>query len=85
MDLREAAEKAKGKVRSGHGAPRSPEERLKAGVPYSESPYSPKVQPPYHKLTKQNTSMSRSATIPHHREGPADRYRMRKGLRADEF
>lgn len=36
VDLREAAEKVKGKVRSGHHAPRSPEERLKAGVPYSE-------------------------------------------------
>lgn len=36
-DLREAAEKVKGKVRTGQHAPRSPEERLKAGVPYSES------------------------------------------------
>jgi hypothetical protein len=36
VNLREAAEKVKGKVRSGHGVPRSPEERLKAGVPYSE-------------------------------------------------
>jgi hypothetical protein len=36
IDLREVKEKVKGKVRQGHGAPRSPEERLKAGVPYSE-------------------------------------------------
>ena len=36
-ELREAAEKVKGKVRTGQHAPRSPEERLKAGVPYSES------------------------------------------------
>ena len=38
VNLREAAERVKGKIRNGHGAPRSPEERLKAGVPYSESP-----------------------------------------------
>jgi len=37
VNLREASEKAKGKARVGHGVPRSPEERLKAGVPYSES------------------------------------------------
>jgi hypothetical protein len=35
--LKEAADKVKGKVRQGHGVPRSAEERLKAGVPYSES------------------------------------------------
>jgi hypothetical protein len=34
--LKEMAEKVKGKVRTGHGVPRSPEERLKAGVPYSK-------------------------------------------------
>jgi hypothetical protein len=37
MNLREMKENVKGKARVGHGVPRSPEERLKAGVPYSES------------------------------------------------
>lgn len=30
-----AGQKAKGQARQGHGVPRSAEERLKAGVPYS--------------------------------------------------
>jgi hypothetical protein len=37
FDLKGLEESVKGKVRVGHGVPRSPEERLKAGVPYSES------------------------------------------------
>jgi len=37
VNLKELKESVKGKARAGHGVPRSPEERLKAGVPYSES------------------------------------------------
>ena len=37
VNLKELKESVKGKARVGHGVPRSPEERLKAGVPYSES------------------------------------------------
>jgi hypothetical protein len=36
VNLKELKESVKGKARVGHGVPRSPEERLKAGVPYSE-------------------------------------------------
>jgi hypothetical protein len=37
VNLKGLKESVKGKARVGHGVPRSPEERLKAGVPYSES------------------------------------------------
>lgn len=39
VDLKGMKEKVKGMGRVGHGVPRSPEERLKAGVPYSESSF----------------------------------------------
>lgn len=64
----------------GHGRPRSPEERLKA--PYSgwrPSSYSGLAD------SLQSTSASASDGSPAREPGTLTDYRMRKGLRADEF